>query len=569
MRSNGKPSFRPGCRAKPEARFVSYNEDKALFLETCKVLNTPRSLSCYLIFTQCEFVDEYLALSRPDPYSTTFADDYLVTNMMRKNEGLPLRSHDRKEVAFKKWLDAEDACRRTNSIFSKIRDGYLLDEHAKFMPALKRARAFVRSILGSLNQRVLDEIEAGFRYGPGSSSACTGKNVILSRKVISDLEMTPRLSAFKQSLNPFGWSGALYDPKRELKIVYGSKLTFVPKDAVTDRPICIEPHINQYVQLGIGRVIRHRLRRFGIDLDKQADKNRKMARIAHKAGLATIDLSSASDTISDEFVKFMLPSDWYVLLDTARCRMTTLPDGRLFLLAKFSSMGNGFTFELETLLFLALCVACNDIDPQVFGDDIIVSQSVANDVIGLLTFCGFETNRAKTFLSGNFFESCGNDYFRGVDIRPIFLRGSYADKTEWSIRNANRVRRYSHRLLCGFGCDVRFRNIWRKLIRLEPVARKTGIPHTYGDGGLIKNFDEFCPATTPRRFRTWCGTVGVVYTGRAMLSRNTHPEGAYLAALQFGNTETGRLNEAVRGLSSRPTVRAIHCRDWPSLGPWL
>jgi len=134
-------------------------------------------------------------------------------------------------------------------------------------------------------------------------------------------------------------------------------------------------------------------------------------------------LKSASDTVSDFLVRSVLPPEWLALLDVARCDYSVV-DGKEVKLEKYSAMGNGYTFELETLLFTAACIAAGSKDYNVFGDDIIVEQSVAPDLIDFLQFLGFEVNESKTCLAGTFFESCGVDVWHGRDVRPFFLKGT-------------------------------------------------------------------------------------------------------------------------------------------------
>jgi hypothetical protein len=54
-----------------------------------------------------------------------------------------------------------------------------------------------------------------------------------------------------------------------LELRNSSKVRVVPKNAKTDRTICIEPDLNIFVQLGIGAVIRERLKAYGLDLNTQ------------------------------------------------------------------------------------------------------------------------------------------------------------------------------------------------------------------------------------------------------------------------------------------------------------
>jgi len=93
-------------------------------------------------------------------------------------------------------------------------------------------------------------------------------------------------------------------------------------------------------------------------------------------------------------------------------------------LQKFSSMGNGFTFELETLIFSHVASVAGGLTPGVdcfvYGDDIIVPSEKADDVLSALRFCGFTPNRTKTFTSGPFRESCGGDFYGGVAVRPFY-----------------------------------------------------------------------------------------------------------------------------------------------------
>jgi len=216
-----------------------------------------------------------------------------------------------------------------------------------------------------------------------------------------------------------------------------SRLSTVPKDETTDRVIMIEPAINMLFQLAFGRKIEERLDAyFGINLSRQQSYNRRLALIGSKTGsCATIDLKSASDSLSLGLCKAVLPKR--VLTALARVRSpSTLIDGVKHRLHMIGTMGNGFTFPLQTALFAA-CVRAVGItygyqlwDPSpdrtgnwgVFGDDIIVPVSLAGAVMRLLGLLGFVVNSDKTFVEGPFRESCGLDAFQGVDVRPVFIR---------------------------------------------------------------------------------------------------------------------------------------------------
>jgi len=98
-------------------------------------------------------------------------------------------------------------------------------------------------------------------------------------------------------------------------------------------------------------------------------------------------------------------------------------------------MGNGFTFPLQTTLFASLVQACylvKGVTPKlgrrsplnfgVFGDDIIVRKDIYETVVRMLKILGFFVNDDKSFNVGPFRESCGGDYWRGHDIRGVYLK---------------------------------------------------------------------------------------------------------------------------------------------------
>jgi len=82
-------------------------------------------------------------------------------------------------------------------------------------------------------------------------------------------------------------------------------------------------------------------------------------------------------------------------------------------------MGNGFTFDLMTLVLTALT---RSFDPTstVFGDDIICQNSVADDVVRNLQVAGFVVNSNKTNINSSYRESCGAHYIDGYGYVTSF-----------------------------------------------------------------------------------------------------------------------------------------------------
>jgi len=117
----------------------------------------------------------------------------------------------------------------------------------------------------------------------------------------------------------------------------------------------------------------------------------------------------------------------------------------------YATMGNATTFPVELLVFYALALSCelynnhvsryykvypsllkhtllksirdNKHCVSVFGDDCIVPRETCLLFIEVCSSLGFSVNNAKTFCHGPFRESCGGDFYRGVCVRPVFIKG--------------------------------------------------------------------------------------------------------------------------------------------------
>ncbi len=212
------------------------------------------------------------------------------------------------------------------------------------------------------------------------------------------------------------------------RYVDSSRLSFVPKNDTTSRVICTEPVLNMFYQLGIGNVLRQRLSKvFGINLETQAEVNRDLAKAGSKDGsISTIDLESASDTISLNLLKDCIPRDQLAWFQTTRSTHTLIR-GKRHELFMVSSMGNGFTFPLQTAIFAcAVSAVYKSLGIfrriSVFGDDIICLAGAYSRLTYFLSLLGFRVNVDKSFNEGPFRESCGRDYFKGRNVRGVFVK---------------------------------------------------------------------------------------------------------------------------------------------------
>jgi hypothetical protein len=233
--------------------------------------------------------------------------------------------------------------------------------------------------------------------------------------------------------------------------VSGSKLCFVPKSSEISRTICVEPSLNMFVQKGIGRCLERCLSRsLGFDLSEQQFRNKRLARLGSKTGrYGTIDLSSASDTISQTIVEYLFPASTDAVFDICRSPVTTLPDGRELELHMISSMGNAYTFPLQTMIFSAIALGVykvcgvefrrpdqrTDGNLGVFGDDIVIDSRCFDLMCRSLEAAGFIVNKSKSFNSGLFRESCGGDYFDGHNVRGVYCKSLRTSHARYSLIN--------------------------------------------------------------------------------------------------------------------------------------
>jgi hypothetical protein len=294
--------------------------------------------------------------------------------------------------------------------------------------------------------------------------------------------------------------------KVSASVEMGNVVVTVPKNSKTDRVIAVEPGWNLWFQKGIGGMIRRRLLRCGCNLDYQT-RNQNLAKDAVFKGLSTIDFSSASDTIAREVVRLLVPHEWFRILDLFRCRRGKLPDGTITHWEKFSSMANGFTFELESMIFYAIGLvvaeaeSCETHDVSVYGDDVILPFKAVPRFVELSELLGFSVNRQKSFFDGVFFESCGAHWFDGHDVKPFYL-DQRVDTVPKCYGFHNRVMEFAHRC-CGanWGLDSRFKQVTKQLRSLVHSEDYNLVPVQFGDVGFFSNLDHALALRTTRVVR--------------------------------------------------------------------
>jgi len=420
-----------------------------------------------------------------------------VLAFYQKLECLPL-GIDKEQVAYNSFLDAEQKCSTMNALFRS--DPYLLSFSSSSRAILARAREIISGCLG----KVPSIAALRLRFGPGATTEikaglCSDQYKLAAQPSCSEeLLRSPFFNDLVREMPHWAEAHAVYSDEDIWRLnvsIKHSKLVFVPKNAKTFRGIMTQPTLNGLLQNAIGDYMSTRLLKAGLNLADQTI-NQRLARAGSMQGhVATLDLKSASDTLSYGLIKNLMPEDWFLLLNETRCRTMQYRSDDPVRLSQFSSMGNGFTFPLESLVFWSLGRAILERNQggilSVYGDDIIISTELVGQLTEVLEVCGFTVNDRKSFVSGPFRESCGADYFRGFDIRPYFQKQEISAMTLFSMYNFF-YRRYE-------------RDFCEEILSYIPIELRLYGPDHYGDGHLVS--DTWNPLVTRRMRRDGYGGV--------------------------------------------------------------
>lgn len=243
---------------------------------------------------------------------------------------------------------------------------------------------------------------------------------------------------------------------------------YVWKDIHKSRSIGMEPNLFMYFQQEVMRWLVNSMSeglisRF-VSLDDQTPSQDAARHGSMYYSTDTIDLSSASDSVSMELVRRIFPADYLFHLLSTRTSHVEIPGfAGTRQLMKFAPMGSAVCFPVQCIIFTAVCVyaaiaAWSEEDhrnplydkksirnfilknfhrkrtsdtpftrrfepPVVYGDDIAVDTRTTEHVISTLTRLGFSVNRSKSFTgSQSFRESCGVFAFEGHDVTPLLFR---------------------------------------------------------------------------------------------------------------------------------------------------
>nr|UJQ84874.1 MAG: putative replicase protein [Leviviridae sp.] len=224
-----------------------------------------------------------------------------------------------------------------------------------------------------------------------------------------------------------------------------ARLIAVPKSLKGPRLIAAEPTAHQWCQQIVRDCLMQRVDQTLLGAFvafRRQDLSQEMVRRASIDGsLATADLSAASDRLSCYVVErvFRSSPSLVAAFKAVRTRwMRQSLDKHLppaLRLRKFSTMGSALTFPVQSIVFAAVAIGCalhkQGLRPtirnirklrgsvRVFGDDIIVPADCLDLLGNTLTALGLKVNVDKTFGTGRFRESCGEDAYLGHSVATV------------------------------------------------------------------------------------------------------------------------------------------------------
>jgi hypothetical protein len=215
-----------------------------------------------------------------------FKGEYLFREYRDKYvDSTTLPADVRRQAAIDKWLSTEERNRTTN------RRLYLGGEDFGWSTSdslLEKAQLIIRKILGPFDPSL---VFVGGVHTNGASTRVRRSPIAAIQKHEGKAHGTLK-ALYLYCLAHSGTKLA----EQDLEETAGSVMFTVPKTAEIDRVACKEPEINMFLQREVGSFIRRRLLKVGVNLNDQT-VNQRLARDALHEGLATIDLSAASDSI--------------------------------------------------------------------------------------------------------------------------------------------------------------------------------------------------------------------------------------------------------------------------------
>jgi hypothetical protein len=328
----------------------------------------------------------------------------------------------------------------TDVKFIKLQEGlasiYWRRRSMRLHEVLRRARSHANRILCGFSPK---EVFDSGQFGTKATVGCPAAHAYIDEKLLH--------RPITGSALHLRWFNNDYLPGDQLlgTILQGAKIGQVQVDRLSqvnvrkkwniDRGINPNTLIGSLHSSALGRILELALRKEGLDIRRLQNRHAKLISQASKDSIerdgyipfVTADLSNASHSFLSHHLNALLPREWYNACMTGVIRNIEVGQ-RVMRLESIMTMGIGFTFPMQTLLFYCILVALQELlcikgRISVYGDDLIYPRRLHPYVVSIFNEMGFQLNLDKTFVKSPFRESCGSDWFKGVDVRPFSPEG--------------------------------------------------------------------------------------------------------------------------------------------------
>jgi hypothetical protein len=293
------------------------------------------------------------------------------------------------------------------------------------------------------------------RFGPGAffgSEHITGPGKFVNPEHFKRSDATIVGTCDNKHVPYQGYFRAYPASREPIKVLNNqdtAEILFVPKDSRGPRTISKEPIYSLKMQLSFNDYASHMLTTESNGRINFADQtvNQRIAKESSKdRKYATLDLKDASDRVQYVLTSalFRYTNGLKEFCSRFRTTHVNLGENMKIKLRKFANMGSGLCFPV-----LALVVYLSAVDSilqhryptsrwkpaiikmvtdqvYVYGDDLCVPTCFFACVKEGLEILGLAVNNSKSYVNGYFRESCGADYYHGLDVAPIRFRLSNA-----------------------------------------------------------------------------------------------------------------------------------------------
>lgn len=213
-----------------------------------------------------------------------------------------------------------------------------------------------------------------------------------------------------------------------------AKAVAVPKSYKAARIIAEEDSTRQWmlqaIRVRLERLIKANKYSDFIALENQGHNQRIAYESSFNMQYATVDLSSASDSLSMALFAEVFPQS--VVTDVRNWRSSKVAiEDKVYATHMCATSGSAVCFCIESILFWAIARLATDtvasylgiecLPPHAYGDDTIIDVRAYDTFVDFLTMLGFTVNEDKSFTWPSLYrESCGVEFWDGVECTSLY-----------------------------------------------------------------------------------------------------------------------------------------------------